>query len=674
MPKISVIIPVYNRELYLEQCLDSVISQTLKDIEIICVDDGSTDNSFEILKKFAQRDERIKLIRQENLGAAVARNKAINIAKGEYLSFIDSDDYVDLNYLEKLYNANNNGKCDVIATVNVKLVDNDLNQNYKNIFIKSKQLNFIERANMLIKSGMSCNKIYKTSFIKNNDICYLEINSAGEDLYFTVFSIILANQINVIHDVSYYYRQNINSLTKIIKNERFYKIIDFCQIVDKKLSELKINIIKKLYWKIIFKKRREYEFFMYYSSMDKNCKKDFLKLLKETYPKDNIKEPTQNLIVSLTSYPKRINYIHDCINSLFNQTIEPEKIILVLAEEEFPNKEKDLPENLINFIKRGLEIQWYSNIKSYKKLIPVLEKYPNKVIVTADDDNIYKIGWLENLYKSYKKKPNMIHCTRAHRIIFDKNKQVEKYKNWSMNISNVNPSFNNFFTGVGGVLYPPNCFYKDILNQKLFSEISKDTDDIWFWAMGVLNNTKINVIQKKPYKLQLINNTQDDALWKINVLDGNNDDNLKKIFDYYPQLLKKLDKRKYIPLNKINCLDLEQYLLMPKDLWVKYKLIKMLKKQKDKTLLWGASLYIEEVLQKNNINNPNIIGIIDKNSKRWGEKINNYMIFSPEQIKNLKADKVLLTIKNSNELIYSDIKTFLEKNHSDIEILPNIFN
>ena len=104
MPKVSVIIPVYNVEKHLERCLDSVVNQTLKDIEIICVNDASTDNSINILKKYAQKDKRINIIDlPENLGAGNARNKALDIAKSEYIGFIDSDDFVDLDFYKKLY-------------------------------------------------------------------------------------------------------------------------------------------------------------------------------------------------------------------------------------------------------------------------------------------------------------------------------------------------------------------------------------------------------------------------------------------------------------------------------------------------------------------------------------------------------------------------------------------
>ena len=115
MSKVSVIIPVYNVEPYLEKCLDSLINQTLKDIEIICINDCSTDNSLNILEQFKNKDERIKLINlKENKGAAAARNEGLKIAKGEYLGFVDPDDYVDLNFYEELYKKAKQDDADIV--------------------------------------------------------------------------------------------------------------------------------------------------------------------------------------------------------------------------------------------------------------------------------------------------------------------------------------------------------------------------------------------------------------------------------------------------------------------------------------------------------------------------------------------------------------------------------
>ena len=114
MMKISVVIPVYNIEDYLSECLDSIVNQSLEDIEIICVNDGSTDGSLDILKEYESKDSRVKIISQENKGIGNARNTALEYAKGEYVYFIDGDDTLELDALERLYDLNIEKNADFI--------------------------------------------------------------------------------------------------------------------------------------------------------------------------------------------------------------------------------------------------------------------------------------------------------------------------------------------------------------------------------------------------------------------------------------------------------------------------------------------------------------------------------------------------------------------------------
>ena len=121
MIKVSVIIPVFNVEKYLNQCLDSVCAQTLKDIEIICINDGSTDNSYNLLCEYAKLDSRIIIINQSNKGVSSARNAGVKLARGEFLCFIDSDDYVDSDYLEKLYQSAVTNNCEIACSGFIKV-------------------------------------------------------------------------------------------------------------------------------------------------------------------------------------------------------------------------------------------------------------------------------------------------------------------------------------------------------------------------------------------------------------------------------------------------------------------------------------------------------------------------------------------------------------------------
>lgn len=120
-PKVSVIIPVYNVEPFLARCLDSVVGQTLREIEIICIDDGSPDRSIDILRRYAARDERIRVISQENRGLGGARNRGFDAARGEYVLFVDSDDWIDPAYCERLYEAAREAGADVACASMLKI-------------------------------------------------------------------------------------------------------------------------------------------------------------------------------------------------------------------------------------------------------------------------------------------------------------------------------------------------------------------------------------------------------------------------------------------------------------------------------------------------------------------------------------------------------------------------
>ena len=251
------------------------------------------------------------------------------------------------------------------------------------------------------------------------------------------------------------------------------------------------------------------------------------------------------LILSLTSYSARMYDIHYAIYSLFTQNLKPNKIILWLGKEQFPNEDKDLPKRILEFTKHGLEIKYTKDLRSYTKLLPTLKEYPNSIIVTADDDIFYPQDWLERLYNSWIDNKDCVICHRAHRIRL-KNNKILPYKKWDQEIISKDDSFYNFLTGVGGVLYPPNIFYKDILNEKLFMKLTPKNDDIWFWAMTVLNNKKIKVVDNPMNYLTHINPERergfnnDSTLSSSNVSENQNDILFENVLSYYPQIMEKL--------------------------------------------------------------------------------------------------------------------------------------
>lgn len=248
------------------------------------------------------------------------------------------------------------------------------------------------------------------------------------------------------------------------------------------------------------------------------------------------------LIVSLTSYPKRMHIIHHVLYSLFNQTLLPDKIILYLSVQEFPERNSSLPKTLLCFLKLGLEIKWVEeNLRSYKKLIYALREFPNEILITADDDTLYPNTWLEKLYYAYKQQPSYIHAHRAHRIRFDELTHLLPYKQWTPCISytQTTPSFLNFPTTGGGVLYPPKSLHGKVQDVATFMELCPHADDIWFWAMAVLYGSKINVVQDNFNTFNGFEHSG-EPLYKLNYTQNYNDIQLANIFAHFPQLKDKL--------------------------------------------------------------------------------------------------------------------------------------
>lgn len=219
---ISIIIPIYNSELYLRKCLDSIISQTYKDLEIILVDNNSTDSSIEICKEYAEKDRRIRLMQETKKGAAAARNLGIKVAKGNYITFVDSDDYLRKDAYEILVDTIQNNECDIVC-FSFHIVD-ELGK--KLGWYEPRLHRYISRkccytgkeaAGIYLTSrdieGFGWNKFFSRKFIEENNILYDENKTAYEDMAVFFEAILKADKIVFCDEKLYYYRQNHDSLT-----------------------------------------------------------------------------------------------------------------------------------------------------------------------------------------------------------------------------------------------------------------------------------------------------------------------------------------------------------------------------------------------------------------------------------------------------------------------------
>ena len=209
--KVSVIIPVYNVEKYLEECVNSVRNQTLTDIEIICVDDGSTDNSYDILLKLQKQDDRVIVLKQKNEFAGVARNKGIDIAKGEYLVFLDSDDFFEKDLLESLYNTCKKYDADV-CVCDADNYDNTTGKYFDTGYYWKDALSGdccskeeLGVNTFLITYPMPWNKMYKKALVDRYNLRFQKIRKTN-DLGFVYLGIACAEKIAVVDKKLIHYR------------------------------------------------------------------------------------------------------------------------------------------------------------------------------------------------------------------------------------------------------------------------------------------------------------------------------------------------------------------------------------------------------------------------------------------------------------------------------------
>lgn len=234
---VSIIIPVYNAHEFLDKCINSVINQTYKNIELIMINDGSTDNSLEIINSYSKKYKFIHIFDQKNSGAGAARNKGIQHATGDYLLFLDSDDYIDNDYVETL--INNIGNNDVLVSGYKKI------QNDKYIFTKKPTY---DKWSLYKFNSTSC-KLYLTKFIKDNNIKYSDKFKIGEDIYFNLSILSNTNKIKSINYAGYNIVVNCNSLThtsNITKENRKTEMLSLLKNIDKEFGNSKYIYIKML--------------------------------------------------------------------------------------------------------------------------------------------------------------------------------------------------------------------------------------------------------------------------------------------------------------------------------------------------------------------------------------------------------------------------------------------
>ena len=235
--KVSIIVPVYNTYDYLDKCLTSLVNQTLKDIEIIVVNDGSPDNSHEIINEYVQKYSNIKYYKKKNGGLSSARNFGIKKATGEYIGFVDSDDYVSLDMFEKLYNKAKANDSDIVCCQMKYLYTNKtIIHNYKDLNAFGKSISESPKILSQVKS-YAWNKIYKKELWDNFTFPtqYFEDSAVVYNVMFN------ANKIEAIDEPLYYYRKDVSGAITKKKDEATYDIFKSCDSILKFYNKYQDN-------------------------------------------------------------------------------------------------------------------------------------------------------------------------------------------------------------------------------------------------------------------------------------------------------------------------------------------------------------------------------------------------------------------------------------------------
>ena len=287
------------------------------------------------------------------------------------------------------------------------------------------------------------------------------------------------------------------------------------------------NLLTKIFW--ILKYRRE------------NPLKELYCIICSIFIKTNgitIEKRNPLLIVSLTTIPSRIDRLYLVIETLLQQSIKPDYIILWLSESDFSEdylkSENYATRRLLKQKNRGLKIEFCKDLRSYTKILYTLKQYPEAIVVSADDDFYYPKNWLKDLYKSYIENPDYVHCHMARSIRKSTESSLLPHYQWLAHYDKFQGPSNNIFPYTGhGCLFPPGSLHPEVFNEKVFLNISPNHDDAWFKAMTLLNGLPTKRVKQVSLHLQSVRRTQSTSLGMLNIDQGQFEPQVEAIFKKY---------------------------------------------------------------------------------------------------------------------------------------------
>lgn len=367
MVKISVIVPVYNTENYLRECLDSILNQTFEDIEIICINDGSTDSSLDILKEYEKSDKRISVVCQPNSGLSITRNNGIKLAKGEYIYFIDSDDYLELTALEELYGISKENNLDILIFKLINFDDGTTNKYTSEYYemeslkyLNGKVFNYADVGENALNFAVSApGKFYKRELIQDMEFPQ---NLIFEDNLFFAKAMLKANRVSFYDNHLYNRRIRNDSIT----TTNTIKFADSIIIINKIIELSKEFDVYEQFKYGLAKKKIDSAYFRY-SLVGDEYKEEFFKRVHA----DFVDYEDEYEIDVLPYLGKTYNYIFGCFLNCSNHEEFDLKIKIFNFKknnEKLKKQNKKLKKELNNLNKQNESIKSSQSWKITKPL------------------------------------------------------------------------------------------------------------------------------------------------------------------------------------------------------------------------------------------------------------------------------------------------------------------
>lgn len=556
--------PVYNAERSLAETISLIQKQTFEDFEVICVDDGSTDGSFDILQKASESDFRFLAFQQEHTGAGAARNHGITVARGEYVIFSDCDDLYVPNLLMKLYETALLKQADIVACnyIGISAGGKEFLQTgiYTN-WIPSGSAVFNYQACpddiMRVTSPVVWNKLYRKAFIQHNYLKFDELFTCN-DISFVAISLAAADSVAYVTDHLIRYRfprlNNPKSLDDVhaaiestirqanrlphkdvIKDAVLRFAIDhYIAGLKKYIKDFSAEDAARFYQQAhdVFN-GEAFANFESKSLRNGELYRDFCTVQKHDY-KTMRQMQSRRIVVSLTSYPRRIGVVAQALETIYDQTRKADEVVLWLAEEQFPGKEANLPKDLQKLIAdKQLTVRWCDDMKGHKKYFYALQEYRDDLVVTIDDDLLYPRDMLETLHRSYLLYPDAVSTMRAHLILLSEEKEILPYNAWIHETDKCihQPSMQLMASGGAGDLYPPNLYRKEFFDRDAVYQYCLWADNLWVKAMELVSDVPV-VLTRQFEPLRCVNNTQEETLFQINGLQNQYDIQMKEISEW----------------------------------------------------------------------------------------------------------------------------------------------